>query len=335
MTTSNKWTAVRPVRSRDELYYVVESLVRKRAFTPEDVRIQLLGYRKAREKVRLQVTQRYVSLKREKGPKRRRRPELLTKAEQLIRILRATKLVRTTTQGYEVTPDSTTLLNLKRTGESQADAFFLRHLLNSRYQTYWAFLEFLSMRHELLIPGSSVERNPQFRRELEKLGMTIDVWSFFILRDLFYDFSLLNFANNERGQTMVPLFEISNQESPAFACNIHVGDKVLNFWPHMEQTQFEGFLSQLYWEFSEGHWNRVVELLKIREAFSMKHKIPEREFNELFKENLRRPQKYRVVPSVGFINPESGANYLVKAATLPVGKEGQPYSIFRMEPMRS
>lgn len=280
----------------------------------------------------MKITQRFISLKRDKGATRRKRPELLTKAEQLIRILRATTLADRIGREFRCTENVTHLLSVRKASESQADSYFLSLLLNSRYSTYWKFLETLWSMKQIRIPGSKSARDASFRAELNRIGIPANVWSFFVLRDLFYEFSLLNFFNQGDVQQIVPLYAIGPTKDKSYDLSFVVEGQTVSFWPHIEVDDFLRFLSQLYLEQTAGRWNEVVELLVLREAFSVKHRIPEREFNDLFMKSLHNESKFRIVPSVGFIQAEPGANYLIKAASLPAGSARRPYSIFRMEP---
>ena len=74
-----------------------------------------------------------------------------------------------------------------------------------------------------------------------------------------------------------------------------------------------------------------MDLVELRERFSLRHLVPETEFNELFEAALNKPSAIRVVPSVGYINLGARRGYLTKVVNLPTGIDGLPLTHVRIE----
>lgn len=324
------WVGVRPIRSRDEIYSSVELVVRKSTrISVEDFRECILSVRLQREDRRLKATQRAISLE----SNLRTRAVLLTKAEQLIRILRATGLLVREGKTYSSTRVCKKLHSLKQENEVSADCMFLELLLKSRYHTYWLYLKRLIDVGQVYIPRRLPKRNRELRNYVNSKGFLVDAWSFFIMRDLFYEFSLINFIEDESGQIIFPLCARQEQIPSGkvkFKHSIRVQDGKLFFWPQLELKVFIDRLVEIYLELSDNSWNRMSDLIRLRERFSKKYRVPERLFDRLLQESFKRPSNYDIILSFGPIEIAPGSAYAIKALSLPYNQFGLPYSLVRI-----
>lgn len=322
------WTGVRPVRFREEIFESLELIVNsKEGVSIEELRNHMLKLRLEREDRRLRALQKSISLKNSK----RKKPELLTKVEQMIRVFRKTKMVIEDGKILRSTPTCRRLISIKQQDEIGADAFFLECLVNSSFGTYWLFLRQLLKNRHISIPSSLSERDEKLRRYITDEGFLLDSWSFFILRDLFYDFSLVNYVINESFQKIFPLYVIEEKvsEPSSYEYKIRGPDAYLSFWPRSPKNFVER-LVQVYLSLTDNKWNRIIDLVILREKYSEKFTAPERQFDALLQQVLKKETNYRIVLSVGHIQFNSRSTYITKALSLPYSNFGLPYSMIRI-----
>ena len=275
----DKWVGVRPVRFREDIYGLVELAVEKKeGVTTEEMRVRAIEIRTARENRRIKSMQKSVAL----TNKNRKKELLLTKVEQIIRVLRKTGLIEKKNKQFLGTQDAETLISIKQKDEIAADAFFIERLLNSDFKTYWLFLKALNGK-KIEIPASKTVRNSDFSDFIRSQGFLLDAWSFYVIRDLFYDFSLVNYVIDSKKQRVFPLYAISDEDlSKSYKYVIQGPDNQVYFWP-IDDSRFIENLVSIYLEYSNNKWNRMADLIKLRENYSMKYCIPERQFDILFK----------------------------------------------------
>lgn len=322
------WTGVRPVRFRDEIFGTLNLMVsRNEGVSIEEIRDYVLRLRLDKEDRREKAVQKSISLETSK----RKRPKLLTKVEQMIRIFRKTGMIIKDGETIRSTANSRKLISIRQQDEIAADAYFLESLVNSSFRTYWLFLRQLFKCKQISIPSSLSKRDKKLRNHISSVGFPLDVWSFFILRDLFYDFSLLNYIIDDSFHKIFPLYSIEQEksESPPYAYTIRGPDAYLNFWPKPPKDFVKEFVD-IYLSLTDNKWNRMIDLVVLRERYSYKFVVPERQFDILLQETLKQETRYKIVLSVGHIAYEPGSTYITKALALPYNKFGLPYSLIRI-----
>lgn len=261
--------------------------------------------------------------------KSRSRAEFLTKAEQFVRVFMRIGLARQSGDMIQATPTASKIAKMIEQDELSAQSSFLETLLNSPYTTYVNFLNALSV-HKLSIPSSFTERDKALSGFLRSEGFPMDSWSFFIIRDLFYDFDLVNYAIDQEFERLFPLFKIDGSDG-TFSQSLLAGSNRLNYWRAMSVSSFVSCLVKNYMTLAEG-WNRIVDLVRLRERVSEDGKISERQFNILLMKSIENPSEgYQIIPSVGRLRPKIRSGYLTKALTLPKHSNGQPYTLIRIE----
>jgi hypothetical protein len=295
----------------------------------ESVRATLLSERDKRENRRLNV----LRVRRTIHDERRFRKEFLTKAEQVIRVLRRIGLIVEDSRKFALTDIGKEVIDRHAKGDLKADAIFVECLLNSKFQTYWLFLRRLHA-HPISLPRDQWARIHPLRDYLRKEGFPMDVWSFFIIRDLFYEFGLLNYAVEDDVEKTFPMFALTaaGSDLETFALHSRTPEGSLHYWPIVSPPRFLEMLADVYLSLTEGKWNRIIEILPLREKFSIKYSVPEVEFNELFLTTTRRMVgEFRVIPSVGYVRSRLRGS-LTKAVNLPSNSQGLPLTLVRIEP---
>jgi hypothetical protein len=322
------WTGVRPVRFREEIYGALGLIAsRNEGLKIEELRNYMLKLRLEREDRRLKALQKSITLENRK----RRKPKLLTKVEQMIRVFRKTNMIIKDGEVLRSTENSRKLVSMKQQDEIAADSFFLECLVNSRFTTYWLFLKQLFKCRQIVIPSSIPERDKKLREHVNSKGFPLDPWSFFILRDLFYEFSLLNYVIDETSQVIFPLYTIEKEmfESHVFECRVRGPDAYLYFWPKAPEDFVTG-LVDVYLSLSDNKWNRMIDLIMLRERYSYRFTVPERQFDIMLQQALKQETRYRIVPSVGHVDIGSRSTYITKALSLPYNRFGLPYTMMRI-----
>jgi len=322
------WKGVRPVRFREEIFGVIDRIVSSgEGLSIEEFRNHILKLRLEREDRRLRALQRSVSLENH----RRKRPKLLTKVEQMIRVLWKTGMIVKDDEIIRSTTNSRKLISIKQQDEIGADAFFLECLVNSSFRTYWLFLRQLFKRGQISIPSSLSKRDARLRTYIISEGFPLDLWSFFILRDLFYDFSLLNYIIDESFQNIFALYTIEDEiEFSSYKYKIKGPDAHLNFWPLKTPNDFVKELVDVYLSLTDNKWNRMIDLITLRERYSHEYAVPERLFDILIQQVSKQENRYKIVLSVGQIDISRRSTYITKALSLPCNKFGLPYSLIRI-----
>jgi hypothetical protein len=326
----NSWSGVRPVRFHEEIFGLLDFAgSRIEGVTMEELRIKAISIRMEREKRRQKAVQKAITMKNRK----RKKDLLLTKVEQIVRVLKKTGVIYEKGKLLAVTDEGRKLLNLRIVDEIGAGSLFIEKLVNSDYKAYWLFLRKLLVCDVLEIPKVNSFRNNEFRKFINSKGFFLDVWSFFIIRDLLYDFSLANYIDDNNNQLIFPLYEI--QEEPAeisikYKYSIKGPDANLVFWPNVNEKIFVEQLAKLYLSFCDNKYNRMMDLIKLREAYSYQYKTPERQFDLLLERAIKEETYYKIILSVGRIDLSSRTTSISKALSLPYNKQGLPYSYVRI-----
>jgi hypothetical protein len=327
----NKWAGVRPIRFRNEIFGVIDLAATKRhGITLSDIRLCLLEERNRRDKLRINLFQRSGSLE----SSNRKREVMITKAEQMVRVLRATKVIEKEETGkYASTERAGKLTRTNARDPIEANSVFLEFLLNSKFRTYLLFLRKLDEKGGLVIPRRLVPKTKEISRELKGYlhasEFYMDSWSLFFMRDLFYDFGLLNYFFDPEEMQIFPLYEFTPRRK--YLHQIHVLGETLRFWPSVALDTFLKQLPQVYLRLTENNWNRIVSIIHLREQFSREFRVPEQEFSALLVRAVAAKANYRVIPSVGVLDPSEVTASAIKALNLPTNEFGLPYTLVRME----
>src|SRR5579864_8505185 len=135
------WKAVRPVRSSEEIFDVLSLLIAKKSCTIEDFRKSLMQSRETKEEMRLRV----FRIRKTILNKIRKRPEFLTKAEQILRVLTRTKLITKSKDIIKPTKLAIEIIYTVNNGHTlEARTMILATLLNSKFESYHLFIKRLT-----------------------------------------------------------------------------------------------------------------------------------------------------------------------------------------------
>lgn len=321
------WKSVRPVRFRSQIFGALECIKMEGKVSMSELAKHSLSLRNSMEEKRLQALGRRKSIG--PGTKDLHRQPYLTETEQLIRVLRSTGFVRvdkTLISGTELAQE---LLAKKSRDELDADAFFLERLFDSRFLTYWLFLKQLFISGKAVIPKAFSKRDRNLREYLETQGFPLSVWTFYIIRDLFYDFGLLNYVIENFEERIFPLYSLDRQDENKYAYKIRSANGLLYYWKKVTMEQFEKAVAQSYLEIV-GRWDKIADMVELRERVSERLEISERQFNLQLENAVRHPAKVKMYPSVGALSSEKRKGYMTKVLSLPTSERGYPLTLIRI-----
>jgi len=324
MTSS--WASVRPIRFRKQIFAALSFLVQKDQVNISELADQMLDLRRRRDGARLLSTRRRIALGRR--TKRGKQP-YLTLTEQFVRILRATSLITVNKEIISVTPSARELVNEYFRDELKADRIFLERLLNSRYRTYLLYLKQLFKSKMIFIPSIYSKRGSNLKSYIETIGFPTTVWSFYILRDFFYEFALLNYVIDEKGEEIFPCYTMDAEEKKEYEFEIKTNEEHVYYWKRVSSDKFKTRLTEAYSEIA-GNWDVIIELTKLREMVSKSMFISERQFDHLLSKTMRNKEESRIHLSIGAMRQFDKKGYLTKVQSLPLSGEGYPFTLIRL-----
>jgi hypothetical protein len=324
MTSS--WTSVRPIRFRKQIFDALSFLVQKGQVNISELADQMLDLRRRRDGARLLSTRRRIALGRR--TKRGKQP-YLTLTEQFIRILRATSLITVNKEIIVATLPARELVKEYLRDELEADRIFLERLLNSRYRTYLLYLKQLFKSKTIFIPSIYSKRDSNLKSYLKTIGFPTTVWSFYILRDFFYEFALLNYAIDEKSEEIFPLYTMDAEGKKEYEVEIRTNEEHVYYWKRVSLDKFKTRLAEAYFRIA-GNWDTIIELIKLREMVSKSMVISERQFDHLLSETMRNKDESRIHLSIGTMRRFDKKGYLTKVQSLPISEEGYPFTLIRL-----
>lgn len=322
-----EWKSVRPVRFRSQIFGALEYLSTKGRASIAELAKHTLMLRNRREEKRLQV----LAIARTIGPKTKdpQKQPYLTKTEQLVRVLRATGLVSKKGDIVSCTNEGQELLTRQQERDVNADIFFLERLLNSRFVTYWLYLKQLFKVGSVHIPRAFAKRDRHLRAYLKGEGFPLSVWSFYAIRDLFYDFALTNYVISEEEEKIFPLYSLNSVHRKSYEAKIKAPEGYVYYWKRTTLDEFEDALVRSYLETSGG-WDRMADMIELREKVSEKLKISEKQFDSLIKKEKEYSKKFEIHLSIGSVYPNKRRSYMTKFVSLPMSERGYPLTLIRM-----
>jgi hypothetical protein len=207
----------------------------------------------------------------------------------------------------------------------------LRMLLESKYKAYMRFLVRLQgLEGDFYIPPEFRRRTKesQLSHHLSKNGFRTDIASFYTLRDLFYEFRLLNWRiRQENGEEHIYLTcQVAPEKvtmKPRYNHSIALNDFTIYFDKSVTGDEFQETLSKHYSDISGGYWGSIVNLLELRDRVSEQLRISDQQFNDtivnLWKE---RTGAISIELSQGVVPYKKWSGLLMKGLSAPMIGDG-------------
>lgn len=325
----NSWGGVRPVRFSEEIFAILERIINDKKIKIETIKEILIECRENREKRRLRALRIRTSTK----DSSRKKEEFLTKAEQFVRVLRRVELIKQEGQYYKPLDTCTEIVaKLKEGKKLEAKTLFLSAILNSKFKSYFLFLKRLT-KLPIIIPAKFSKRDKLLSDYLKEKEIYLDSWSFFILRDFFYDFGLLNYKIDAKQEKIFAVCTL-DANNKNYSQKIQTPDGILYYWKKISLQKFIEDLSKQYLSLTDKKWDRYVDLITLRESFSESKKISEYHFNCLIEKTFNKNTSIKIIPSVGTIRHKHKKGYLTKVMNMPTDNKKLPYTLIRIVPRR-
>lgn len=317
---SSEWSSVRKIRTIEELNNMFSPFFSKRAVSAEELRQELIQTRVRRSSIYLGLTR-----KRAKGfPSY----ENVSKFSKLLndRISFAKKLGvwKTSKDEVSLTEYGINVRNQLKQTPSESDRILFNLILESPYAAYRCFLERLAaLGGKFQIEEKYESRGNEFRKFINSKGFLTDGASFHTIKDLFYDFGLLNWRkiNGERIFLTRDLHKYRDISSLG-----NIISMLTRKIPKADITQ-QVFVStiikavkNLNLELEAYH-----DIILIRDEVCEILSISDQKFAELLKKIAEpsNPNK-KVIVGVGPLVTKPPMGYSLKLAYLPTIFEGEP-----------
>lgn len=222
------------------------------------------------------------------------------------------------------------LYSRQKISQKEYEKGIIALLLNSKYKAYSLFLKHLQkINGHFHIPLNFKSRSkssglPAF---LKNNGFLTDVASFYTIRDLFYDFGLINWRINSKGG-FEHIFLTCQIVSSDLAITTNYEDKVklndgsvLIYNKKLCNLEFEKVVSRNYLSLSKQRWGVIVDLLELRERVTEEICISDDQFNKLIVKMING-KNVKAELSQGTISFKPSSGLLIKALNCPVIGEG-------------
>jgi len=201
----------------------------------------------------------------------------------------------------------------------------LRLVLNSKYKAYLCFLANLQRQGgQLHIPPKYRERNATsgIREFLHTNHFATDVPSFFAIRDLLYDFGVINWRILPRDSTQEiyltsELAEKGSKPRVSYAEEVELDECSLFFSRVITSNVFAASLEKQYLSLSQNDFAVIVDLLELRDLVCQELKLSDNQFNKMLLTISRDTQSnLEVELSQGRIPLRKFSGLLIKAVNV-------------------
>jgi hypothetical protein len=186
------------------------------------------------------------------------------------------------------------------------------NILNSKYGAYYCFINYLIDNNEFIISSEYKKRDKSFREYLKSWGINTDVPSFYTIRDLFYELSIINwYVDDDDDMIIYPVINMENDS-----------DKIEFRYKDINISEFLRELVETYLNSTQRRFNVEKSIIEIRDVICYKYKISDYAFKQLLIKSVKNKDNYIIQLNFGrFLNPKR--NYGLKMMTLPSVYEGR------------
>lgn len=329
---NEKWGSVRKVRFKSEIRSLTDYACSHDGLNIDCVEIKkgIEEDRAQRETIRMQITQ--------SGPRRalQQLGNEYSKAysplmQDRIAFAKGVGIFSIKNKRIECSEKTRRVCDYMKKEPEKVEKALLQLILDSKYKAYIYFLANLSkLGGEMSIPFAFRNRTVSsgIKAFLYGKGFATDIPSFFTIRDLFYDFGLVNWrispeksveeifmtseiAGKEMNKSDLYLEEVRLQK-----CNLFI-NKVPT------DRTFINTLGENYLQLSRGNYASIVDLLELRDMVCQVLKISDTQFNQKLLDMYHNQQTaFEIELSQGRISPRRYSGLLIKAVNTIKIEEG-------------
>jgi len=321
----HSWPSVRKVRHREQIYAILEfaSEFNKKPFSSESFRDWLAKARIEREESRMRGSRRAM---RSIANIRRRLDSL---AEDNLSFARKVGLLSLEDGQVKASPLGQQALAYRGSNNLKSEGILLRLILDSGYNSYLAVLMRLNeLGGRITIPtkGSQRKSGSQLEKELSQYGLDIDLASFFTIRDLFYDFGLLNvfYDMASRVETILLTCEIKSKGpcNDSYEALVQLSGVSICYWRKIPIVRFKKEITRAYLQATGKKWDQWYDILSIRDIVAKELRISDRQFNSLLLQLLDDAKGAFIRVTEGYTPKKVTYGYSIKSIQLPETTQG-------------
>jgi hypothetical protein len=323
----SKWGSVRKVRFKSQLCTLVKYAVENnnRKFMKEDIRRLIEEDRAKRESLRLLIIQ--------TGSRRalstignQMATAYLKGVEETVAFAKGIGLFEIKKDILICPPHIEQLYSQTKNEMGALENGILELLLKSRYGAYLSFLIHLRRLGGVFSVPTTFRKRTRvsgLSAYLYEKGFLTDVASFSAMRDLFYDFGLLNWRIDPPtlSEQIYLTSNVAEQSIPAttqYSWRVDIDRHTILYDRTIVLAEFRNILSENYLDLSGGIWGIVVSLLELRDRVVTELRISDNQFNRLIVDLWKtKSDRINVELSQGTIAYQKSAGMLIKALNVP------------------
>lgn len=322
-----RWGSVRKVRFKSELCMLVKYAVENnnRRFVKEELRRLIEEDRARRESLRLLIIQ-SGSRKALHTIGDQLGTAYIKSVEETVAFAKGIGLFEIE-KGMLICPPYIKHLYSQTKNEISAlENGILELLLKSKYGAYSSFLIHLQRLDGVFsVPAAFRKRTRMsgLSEYLHEKGFLTDVASFSAMRDLFYDFGLMNWRIDQTTSTeqIYLTCYIVEQGIPAtaqYSQRVDVDGHAILYDRTVVLTDFRDVLSKSYLKLSGGIWGTIVNLLELRDQVVTELRISDYQFNRLIVDLWKtKTERINVELSQGTVSYQKSSGMLIKGLNVP------------------
>lgn len=317
------WGSVRKVRYASQILLLIRYSVRfeGKLHDPEGIRQMLVEDRVHREEQRL----RGAHLAYRKSAKLRTMLMPLAKDNASFAVRCGIFSLRNGT--VVPNPSNERILYLWSHDQNTARAKLLQIITNSPYPAYVEFLKRLqALNGEFVVRSLFMrKRDSRLTNTLRKNGFFIDVASFYTIRDLFYDFGLVNwiYEPEKRCEKLFATCMLNNSGARLFNDHIALANgRSLYYNKKITTESFIETFVECYLELARGSWGRWLDVLSLRDLYVDKCRISDYQFNSLISSAIKGKLDIDLRYATGSFAEPRKYGYSIKAISLPMDQNG-------------
>lgn len=318
--SKEKWGSVRKIRFRRQIISLIDFALDNngKSFAIEDLQGLMIKARKERETLRMQATQQ----ERMSLAGSLRKATFRSLALDSSAFAKGIGIFDIVDGKVKASKEASEIAGLVDEDIKKAESMLIHMILKSKYKVYIKFLETLQMKNgSLFIPAEFSRRERSSARFLTNEGFMTDVPSFYAIRDLFYEFGLINwnFSTVDGSEHIFMTSAISKVLVTGYSMKCRLNAHFLFYDKVIGIDNFGSIVVDQYLKQTGDRWGIVVDIVSLRNQVAETLRISDQQFNQMIIELQSRwtDGPTRVALSQGIIFPSVRTGYLIKAINLP------------------
>jgi hypothetical protein len=306
--------SVRKIRTVRELADLMRIVPSSRSIPIETLRRELVD-------ARLHEAATYLGLlrrRRKSNPRLEDQTALLELAKDRVAFANALGIWLTRAGRISLTTKGQLLKRELEHDKPSSETALLQLILESQYKSYRKFLKNMAgNRGSVTIAGESLNRTKSARNFVRKSGFAMDVASFHTIKDLFYDFGILNWRIFKRKETLYLTRDLYK-----YASIMLVKEAILEMKGELSRAEVSPmeYSNSIEAAFHSLGYEKDVyhEILLVRDEVCHKLRISDQSFAEMTLDFYRRmSEDSKIVLGVGPLVERPPVGYSKKLSTLP------------------